>query len=119
MQALVGLHDVAVIMQNKRIRWAASVYARHLPELRVIAEPILREVLENIELRWMQGTKPAEGTVTIEQLDEERVVEWSDGSRAGGRAAGATRTKGLYLGEWATVADAEEAGVLLAWEEHD
>jgi len=33
-----------------------------------------------------------------------------------GRAAGATRTMGWYLGEWATVADAEEVGVLLAWE---
>ena len=39
--------------------------------------------------------------------------------RAAGRAAGATRTRGLYLGEWATVADAEEVGVLLAWEDCD
>jgi len=38
-------------------------------------------------------------------------------SRADGRAAGATRQKGLYLGEWATVTDAEEAGVLLGWED--
>ena len=35
-----------------------------------------------------------------------------------GRATGATRTKGLYLGEWATMADAEKAGVMLAWEDH-
>ena len=42
-----------------------------------------------------------------------------DRSRADGRAAGATRTRGLYLGEWATVADAEEVGVLLAWEDCD
>jgi len=33
--------------------------------------------------------------------------------------AGATRTRGLYLGEWATVADAEEVGVLLAWEDYE
>ena len=33
--------------------------------------------------------------------------------------AGATRTKGLYLGKWETVADAEKTGVMLAWEEHD
>jgi len=45
-QALVGLNDIALIMQNTRIRWVASVYARHLPELRKIAEPILRELLE-------------------------------------------------------------------------
>jgi len=36
-----------------------------------------------------------------------------------GRAAGATRSRGVYLGEWATVADAESAGVMLAWEEHN
>jgi len=48
--------------------------------------------------------------VEIEQLDVERMEEWSDGSRADGRAAGATRTRVLYLGEWASVADAEEVG---------
>ena len=45
--------------------------------------------------------------------------EWPDGSSADGRVAGAARTRGLYLGEWATVADAEEAEVLLAWEDCD
>jgi len=45
-QAFVRLNDIGAIMRNKRIRWAASVYARHLPELRAIAEPIFREVLE-------------------------------------------------------------------------
>jgi len=33
-------------MANKRVRWAASVYGRHLPELREIAVPILYEILE-------------------------------------------------------------------------
>jgi len=89
-------------------------------ELRVIAEPIWREVLgEDVELWWMRGTKPERGKVEVEQLDEERVEKWSDGSRADGRAAAATRTKGLYLGQWAIVVDVEEAGVMLAWEEHD
>jgi len=41
----------------------------------------------------------------------------TDGSRREGRAAGATRSNGRYLGEWATVADAEEMGVLMAWED--
>jgi len=50
------------------------------------------------------------------QLKKGRVEEWSDGSRADGRATGATWQKGLYLGEWATVVDAEEVGVLLGWE---
>jgi len=49
-------------------------------------------------------------------LDRESVEGWSDGSRVDGMAAGATRTKGMYLVEWVTVADAEEIGVLLAWE---
>jgi len=35
------------------------------------------------------------------------------------RIAGATRTRVWYLGEWAMVADAEEVGVLLAWENYD
>jgi len=52
-------------------------------------------------------------------LDEGQVEEWSDGSRIDGRAAAATRTRGEYLGMMATVADAEELGVSLAWEEHD
>jgi len=38
------------------------------------------------------------------------------GSRIDGRAAEATGGEGLYLGEWATVTDAEEVGVMLAWE---
>jgi len=36
-----------------------------------------------------------------------------------GRAAAATRKKGMYLGTVATVADAEELGISMAWEEHD
>lgn len=54
---------------------------------------------EDVELRWMEGSNPESGRMTIEQLDEERVEEWSDGSRANGLAAGATWSKGLYLGE--------------------
>jgi len=57
--------------------------------------------------------------VTVEELDPGRVEEWSDGSRMDGRAAAATRTRAKYLGTMATVADAEELGVSLAWEEND
>jgi len=116
-QGLAGLLDIGVIMHNKRIRWAASVMARHEPELRAIAEPILREVLEeDTQLRWRGGLEAGEKMVEAVDLECERVEEWTDGSRMEGRAAGATRTAGIYLGEWATVADAEEAGVMLAWE---
>jgi len=115
--ALVGLGDVGVIMANKRIRWAASVYARCMPELREIAEPILRGAIgEEEELRWMGKVGSEERRIEVEELAEERVEEWSDGSRIEGRAAGANRREGLYLGEWATVADAEEVGVMLSWE---
>lgn len=37
----------------------------------------------------------------------------------GGRAAGATREEGLYLGAMAAVADAEQVGVAMAWERYD
>jgi len=77
----------------KRIRWVASVYGRYLPELREVAEPILRE--------WTE------------------VEEWTDGSRMGNRAAAATRTTAEYLGMVATLADAEALGVSLAWERCD
>jgi len=117
-QRLVGLGDIKEIMRNKRVRWAATVYARHLPELRTIAEPILRDALEeDTEYIWMEGSKQGVVQVEVRELVESEVEEWTDGSKREGRAAGATRTKGKYLGEWATVADAEEMGVLLAWED--
>ena len=95
-QGLCGLSDVAVVMRNKRIRWASSVYARYLPELREIA---LREVLEDdVEMMWIQGADRERGTVRVAPLDKGKVEEWSDGSRAEERAVGATRTRGLYLG---------------------
>jgi len=116
---LTGLLDIGTVMRNKRVRWAASVLARHEQELREIAEPILRAALEeDTELRWMGKVDGRVRMLEIADLDEERVEEWTDGSRMEGRAAGATRTEGLYLGEWATVADAEEVGVMLAWENH-
>jgi len=59
-QALCGVSDSGDIMATKRIRWAASVYGRHIPELREIVEPILREVVEvDAELRRMRGSKGA------------------------------------------------------------
>jgi len=93
------------------------VYGRHLPELREKAEQILRE--EDAELRWMSGANPAGRNVRVEELGEEAVGEWTDGSRIRGRAAGAARGEGLYLGTMATVADAEEVGMALAWEKSD
>jgi len=43
------------------------VYGRHLPEFREVAEPILREwVEEDAELRWMEGVE-GERSVRVER----------------------------------------------------
>jgi len=86
----------------------------------VVAEPILREVVEeDAEPRWIQGCGQGRGGGGSEGPSEDEVEEWSDSSRNEERAAGATRSKGMYLGTMATVADAEELGVMLAWEDAD
>jgi len=119
-EELTGISELGRMMTCKRIRWAASVYGRHIPELREIAEPILRDwIEEDAVLRWMEDGGRRERKVQVEELDEKRVQEWTDGSRIDGRAAAATRKRAEYLGNLATVADAEELGVSLAWEEHD
>jgi len=58
-QALCGLNDVGVVMHNKGFDGRRQCrYARHLPELRGIGEPILNGVVEgDIELHWMQGLR--------------------------------------------------------------
>jgi len=117
-EELTGIGELARVM--KRIRWAVSVYGRHLPELREIAEPIIREwVEEDAELRWMKGVSTGDRELQVAELDEKGVEEWTDGSRIEGRAAAATRMRGEYLGMMATIADAEAMGVSIAWEEHD
>ena len=118
-EELTGITEIERLMLRKRIRWAASVYGRHMPELREIAEPILREWVEDdAELRWMEGVK-GEARVQLRELDSDRVEEWTDGSRMDGRTAAATRTKATYLGTMSTIADAEELGVSMAWESGD
>ena len=52
------------------------MYARHMPELRDIAEPILRSVLEeDTELRWIQGMGSGRGKVEIKPLVEGEVED--------------------------------------------
>jgi len=118
-EELTGITEISRLMLCKRIRWAASVYRRNLPELRDIAEPILREwIEEDAELRWMGGVK-GERKLAVAELDENKVEEWTDGSRMSGRAAAATRTEAEDLGTVATVADAEAHAVSIAWEKYD
>jgi len=80
--------DLQMVLYNKRISWAASVYGRQLPELRQMAEEILRSVLEeDSQLEWMHGKRRGGMKMRVEELDAEVVEEWTDGSRMEGRAA--------------------------------
>jgi len=67
----------------------------------------------------MQGVPEERAEVRVGELRPGEVEGWTGGSKCDGRAAGATRTRGIYLGTMATVADAESAEVILAWEEAD
>jgi len=116
---ITGIGKLETLTHRKRIRWAASVYARNELELRPRAERILREELgeeEDVILRWMEGTEgnPREEGEVIQT--EER-VGYTDGSRMEGVAAAATAEKAIFLGTLATVMDAEVLGIAGAWEE--
>jgi len=118
-EELTGIAEVGRLMLCRRIRWAASVFGRHLPELREVAEPIGRELVEeDAVLRWMNGIK-GERRVQVIHLDVDMVEEWTDGSRMGSRAAAATRTTAKPRGTMATIADTEALGVTLVWETTD
>ncbi|KAF8425538.1 hypothetical protein EV426DRAFT_716076 [Tirmania nivea] len=80
---ITGIPDLKTWMQTKRIRWAASVYGRAIPELRAGAEKILRGVVElDAVLRWMSGKSGARGReIRITELKVEEVTPWLDGSR--------------------------------------
>jgi len=41
---LCKIAELAGLIESKRVRWVASVYGRHLPELLEVAEKIIREV---------------------------------------------------------------------------
>lgn len=106
MEELGEVCDLDRAIQNKRVRWAASVYGRALPALRGIAEKVLREYLDSeVELRWMRGVVSHAEVLAVD-FGESKVGEYSDGSRAEGPhgrslemvTAAATRWEWLYLG---------------------
>lgn len=66
---LCGVSELGYLAAAKGRRWAASVYGRHLPELREIAEPMLR---------WMKGALAGQARITIVELDYEEVEEWPE-----------------------------------------
>ena len=120
-EALSGIDNLNEWFRKRKIRWAASMYGRHLPELRQVAERILQQRYEghNVQFKWMKGQldmaerKP----LTIRDLDLEEVQEYSDGSKLDGAAAAAKSRRAEYLGMHATVSDVEMVGVLLALED--
>ena len=67
----------------------------------------------------MEGTRGT-GTAKVAEFKEARVDKYSDGGRAEGPSPGteatvvATSVEGLYLAQYTTVIDAEEAGDMLA-----
>ena len=87
----------------------------------VTAERILRQRYEghNVQFKWMEeqvhmaDRKPFK----VQDLDLEKVQEFSDGSRLDEAAAAATTKRAKYLGLHATVMDSEMTGVLLALED--
>ena len=118
---IVGIGQLEALTHRKRVRWAASVYARNEPELGPRVERILREELgEDVTLTWMNGGRRRGETASAEiheHAEEGEVVGYTDGSRMEGVAAGATAESGIFLGTFATVMDAEMIGIAGAWEE--
>jgi len=118
---ITGIGKLESLTHAKRVRWAASVYAREEAELRPRAERILREELggeEDVTLTWigeLRTTEPDPEQVGFERA--QKGVGYTDGSRIGGRAAAATAEGSIYLGSLATVMDAELLGIAGAWEE--
>ena len=115
-ETVTGIEQLERQIIVKKVRWAVSVYGRHIPVLRKRAEEILREHLEEgVDLIWMRGgTEHIAGGVTIKQ--EYEGGEFSDGSRRDGHKAAATTKKGFYLWQVAAVMDAEMLGVAMWWE---
>ena len=114
-EALIGIQQLDRQMVVKKVRWAASVYGRHILILRKRADEILAKLMdEGVDLVWMGGeTKHRTGVTVNEECEG---GEFSDGSRTDGHTAAATTKKGLYLGQVATVIDAEMLGVAMRWE---
>ena len=99
----------------KKVRWAALVHGRHIPVLKRRAGENLAEHLhKGVDLVWIRGATEHITGVTVKEGYEGG--EFSDGSRRDGHTAAATTKKGFYLGQVATVKDAEMLGVAMGWE---
>jgi len=116
---ITGIGKLEVLTRIKRVRWAASVYARNEPELRPRAERILREELggeEDVTLIWI-GDKEGGPEVLRGEACQPKGTGYTDGSRINGQAAAAMAEDSIFLGSLATVMDAELLAKAGAWEE--
>jgi len=120
------MHPIYVVEVHGTRSCIRLRYGRHEPELRPIERILRGELGEEVTLRWLTGEMWREGAeVEVKEWPTElegrshsgEVVGFTDGSRMEGRAAGASAERGLYLGEFATVMDAEMIGIAGAWEE--
>ena len=116
MADIAGIAELEEVMKRKRVRRAASKYARRVEELKEVPEHILTGCLEeDTILRWPRRTKDK-----IQQLEVLAEVTESgvdtDGSRIDGQAGAATITKATFLGRYATVMDAEVLAIAMGWE---
>jgi len=124
---LTAIGRLESLTRIKRVRWAASVYARNEPELRPCAERILREELgeeEDVVLTWIgDGERKPKDMGELGREPElgggpqPEGIGYTDGSRMGGQAAAATADSSIFLGSLAMVMDAELLGIAGAWEE--
>ena len=112
LQSITGIEGLERQMLVKKVRWAASVYGRNIPILRKKAEEILKKHTEG-EKKWMIGEDRRITNVTVVE-DTEGAI-YTDGSRRAGHTAAATTKDTWYLGETATVMDAEMLGVAMGW----
>ena len=112
LQRLTGIEDLETQMLVKKVRWAASVYGRDIPILRARAEGILEKYVEGRRI-WMTHGKERITRVGVAG-DTEGAI-YSDGSRREGHTAAATTKDSWYLGEMATVMDAEMLGIAMGW----
>jgi len=75
------------------------------------SKAIIREELgQEVRLIWMEGETPR-GAVRHRQWNEEPEAGYTEGSKLEAVTGAVTVVKGIYLGKFATVMDAEILGI--------
>ena len=73
----------------------------------------------NVEWRWLEEVMPLSGRkeIKVSEWVEEATQQYTDASQLQVAAAAATEDSAYYLGEHATIMDAELMGITIALEE--